>query len=348
VRARHLLGLASSALLACDASHAPDATRLAGATMGTTYAIVLAAPLETAARAQLQAEVDALLEGVEARMSTWRDDSELSRFNRAETTDWFPVSAETAGVAAEALRVSALTDGAFDPTLAPVIELWGFGPHEAATLPPPDAALAAARARVGFARLAVRAAPPALRKRAPDLALDFSGVAKGYAVDAVALRLERAGIASFLVEIGGELRAAGRRADGPWRVAIERPALRRGSIQEIVSLEDAAIATSGSYRNFATDAAGRRYPHLLDPRSGRPVQGPLVSVSVIAASAARADALATGLFVLGDEAGLALARREGLAVLFLSDTPDGLVERATPGFEAQRLGRRGDTGDPSR
>lgn len=321
---------------ACAEPRTPSLA-LDGETMGTRYAVeVVHPPLTLTREALASLSADALAQ-VDDRMSTWREDSELMRFNRSRSTEWFPVSAQTAFVVAEALRVGALSSGAFDPTVRPLVQLWGFAGEPAVTLPPPPGALDGARARVDFRRLHARAAPPALRKERADLEVDLSGIAKGYAVDLLAERLLEAGAADFLIEIGGELRAAGRNRRGEaWRVAVEQPAYERGRAQCLVSLRDEAIATSGSYRNFAA-RGGRRFGHILDPDTGAPPDGALVSVSVVTASAARADGLATALFAMGLERGLALAERERLAVLFLVAGAGGVREHSNAAFDARRI-----------
>ena len=334
---RQLLTSTLLLALACDAPPASEVLEIGGETMGTRFAVAVVRPPPALTHAALEALTAQVLAGVDERMSTYRDDSELVRFNRSRSTRWFPVSEETALVAREALRVSELSGGAFDPTLGPLVELWGFGPTPAERLPPARDALDRARARVGFQKLDARAAPPALRKRRPDIELDLSGIAKGYAVDAIASRLAQAGAADFLVEVGGELRASGRNRRGEaWRIAVEQPLLERGRVQSLVALRDEAIATSGSYRNFATRGA-RRFTHVLDPQTGAPSDDPLVSVSVVAPTAMRADALATALFALGAERGRSLAEREQLPVLFLVAEADGLRERSSPSFDARRL-----------
>ncbi len=310
---------------------------LEGEAFGTTWSLRVVRPPLALDAAGIRTLVTRELERVDAAMSTWRDDSELALFNRARSTDWFPVSPATAAVAALALRASRGSEGAFDPTVAPLVALWGFARSEPAALPPPAAAIDVLRERVGYERLDVRAEPPALRKRTPALELDLSGVAKGHAVDSVSEALVAHGGEHFLIEIGGELRARGRNARGePWRVAIEQPANaspRRA--QAILALADAALATSGPYRNFFV-SDGERHSHLLDPRTGRPVRHGLLSVSVVAESAAWADALATALLVLGPERGFALAERQGLAVLFVTDGAEGTASRSTPAFERLR------------
>jgi len=305
--------------------------------MGTTWSVKTGARPDSVPAGRLEREMEGVLARVDAHMSTYRADSELSRFNRAERTDWIPVSTETALVVGEALRVAELSSGAFDPTVAPLVELWGFEPHPNPAIPPSRAKIAAALERVGHRLVEVREAPPALRKRRPDVALDLSGIAKGYAVDALAEELAALGFPDFLVELGGELRAAGRGPDRRhWRIGIERPLGGRGPMQAAVAVDGVGIATSGHSRNFVA-RDGVRYSHILDPRTGEPVPQVVASVSVMAATAMRADALATALAVLGPEPGMALARRERLAVLFLLATPSGLVEQSTPEFDRHRV-----------
>jgi thiamine biosynthesis lipoprotein len=276
--------------------------------------------------------VEQVLARIDAELSTWREDSELSRFNASRSDAWLPVSSETAQVVAEALAVNRRTDGAFDPTLRPLVELWGFAARPVRALPPEPAALERARARTGAGAVEVRSEPPALRKHIPDLELDLSAIAPGFGVDAVAERLVSLGAARFLVEIGGELRCAGAGPrDGAWHVAIERPQPGAADWQRVLALRDAAVATSGTYRNFV-DVAGQRFSHLLDPRSGAPVRHSLVSASVVAPTTSLADAFATGLLVLGPEAGPRVAEREGLAAFFVVERAGQLVESHSPAF----------------
>lgn len=326
-------------LFAC-APPPPAGWRHAGAVMGTTYA--LQAPRLPAGLdgRELAEQADTILFELDARLSTWKADSELSRFNAARTTDWFAVSPDTVCVVAEALRIARQSGGAFDPTVLPLVELWGFGPagrRPPGTLPT-EAELDAVRASIGHSLVEFRTDPAALRKARADVALDLSGIAEGHALDAVARRLEELGLDSYMVELGGELRLRGRGSGGsPWRVALEEPAPGplRIRARRVIELEAGAVATSGDARN-AFEHEGRRYPHVLDPRSGRPVAGEVASVTVVGPDAARADALATALFVLGPEAGLELASCEGAEALFLLRAEGAFVERATPGFPERR------------
>ena len=299
-------------------------------------------PAEQLEQAEVEAQVRRVLERIEGRMSHYRGASELSRFNRAATTEPQAMSRETIGVVAEALAVSRASGGAFDVTVGPLVDAWGFGPPGRAPEAPDEALLAALRARVGAAHLEADPAASTLRKRRVDVVVDLSAIAKGYAVDAVAELLAERGFGDYLVEIGGELRAGGTNERGePWRVAIERPASGLATAQRIVPLTDAALATSGDYRNFY-DLDGARVSHTIDPRTGRPVTHGLRAVSVIAERCSLADARSTALNVLGPEEGHALAVAQDWAALFVVDDGTGrLVERETPAFTAALRGRRG-------
>jgi thiamine biosynthesis lipoprotein len=292
--------------------------------MGTTWSVQITHPPADLDQAALYERIGAELAAVNDRMSTYQADSELSRFNAADTTDWFPVSAELTRLVDTAIAVSTLTDGAFDVTVGPLVNLWGFGPEVKADQLPAQAEIDAALARVGWHLLATRADPPALRKAQADLYVDLSAIAKGYGVDRLADLLEDAGITDYLAEIGGELRGRGLNAAGePWRIAIERPDAARRAVLRVVALTDLGMATSGDYRNFF-ELGGKRYSHTIDPVTGRPVDHQLASVTVLAERCAEADAWATALLVLGPERGMTLANDRGLVALFVERFGDEL------------------------
>ena len=302
--------------------------------MGTSYSVTLFASAGEIDVAVLQPRIEAVLERINAQMSTWRSDSELSRFNRSRDSGWFPVSPQIAYVVEAAESISALSDGAFDVTVGPMVNLWGFGPAGGKGARPSERQIEEARRYVGYEKLKVRASPPALRKLHPGVYVDLSAIAKGFAVDEVADLLSEQGIESFLVEIGGELRTRGAKPDGSaWKVAIERPVPGERSIQDVVELRDMAIATSGDYRNYA-ERDGRRYSHTIDPRTGRPITHALASVSVVAVSAMRADALATAIMAMGPKDGHQLAVDESLAVQLIVKSADGFRVLMTPQFES--------------
>jgi thiamine biosynthesis lipoprotein len=291
--------------------------------MGTYYRVILDAQPAGMTEEDVQVVVESPLERVDALMSTYKKDSEVSRFNRSRETDWFPVSRETAIVVAEALRVFEESEGAFDITVGPLVDLWGFGPSKSRDQIPSPEKIAGLLEIIGSRHLQVRLDPPALKKDLGTLQIDLSGIAKGFAVDAIAEELEDLGVTNYLVDVGGEMRAGGEKENGqPWKIAIERPSAGQRSIQSTLALQDRALATSGDYRNFFV-VEGRRYSHEIDPRKGQPIQHPLVSVSVLDSSCMRADAWATALIILGPVEGRALAEKAGLpTVLIVRDGAD--------------------------
>ncbi len=307
--------------------------------MGTSFSIKVVEPpesirgIEDIDMERLGRDVETEILDVENRMSTYIDDSEISRFNDYRDTDWFSVSALFCDAIREALNLAERTDGAFDMTVGPVVNLWGFGPTGRIETPPDADELAERLALTGYERLHADCARPAIRKDLAGLYVDLSAYAKGYAVDRAAAILRDRGIANFLVEIGGELRAAGHNARGkPWSIAVERPVAGGRSVQNIYELADAAMATSGDYRNFF-EHQGLRYSHAIDPRSGRPVRHDGASVTIIADTAADADGLATALLVMGPAAGFEFAEHESIAAYFLiRDGDDGIAERETSAF----------------
>ena len=340
-RARRLLPLFLLVLLAFAVRQlwwlAAEESVIGGPTMGTTWSVRLDSRDRTREDlAQARAAIQASLSRVDQRMSTWKPDSELSRFNLHASTEPFPISAETFQVLDLARQVGERTDGAFDVTVKPLVAAWGFGAGARAPGHGPDATeLAALRQRVGLDLLELDAAGGTVRKRRPDVECDLSAIAKGFAVDEVVRSLEALGWDAFLVEVGGEVGARGERpAGGPWRVGVERPDSLGRAVHARVDLVDQAMATSGDYRNFY-EQDGKRLAHIIDPRSGRPVQHGLASVSVVHRRAALADAWATALGVLGPEEGFARAEREGLAGYFLVRVEGGSFEsRSTRAFLA--------------
>jgi len=308
---------------------------LHGPTMGTTYTVKYL-PVAGSKPVNIARQVEEVLQEVNRQMSTYREDSEICRFNRSRQTGWFPVSDWFARVTEAALSISAFSHGAFDVTVAPLVDLWGFGPKEGIRTPPQEE-IDRLRGLTGWRYLAVRTDPPALKKEIPALTCDLSAIAKGFAVDAVGELLAGQGVVNFMVEIGGEVLARGSRAEGAdWRVGIETPDAP-GNISRIVRLRDVALATSGDYRNYFEEN-GVRFSHTIDPRTGRPVRHRLASVSVLADSCMRADALATAVDVMGPEKGMAFAEREGLAVFMLvRDSSGGFEERMTKDFRRALL-----------
>lgn len=302
---------------------------LAGATMGTNWHVRLV-PSATADRRQLSEAIQAVLDRLVLQMSTWLPQSELCRFNAAPADTPVLLSAEFAEVLTAALQLARDSGAAYDPTAAPLVDLWGFGPAPRSQTVPADAAIRAARASVGWQRL--RFDPSSRCAIQPGgLRLDLSAIAKGYGVDRVCAVLRALGIEHFLVEIGGELRGQGCKPDGlPWWVELERVA-GETCARLRVALHGLAIASSGdALQHFTVD--GRRYSHTIDPRSGWPVSDALAGVTVLHRECMRADALATAIYVLGADAGFQYACDRAIAARLVLRTAAGLQEAMTPAF----------------
>jgi thiamine biosynthesis lipoprotein len=311
---------------------------LDGPTMGTTYHIhVVTGSFGTVAG--LQAKIDRRLDEINRSMSPYLKDSEISRFNRfSQVGVDFTVSRDFLQVMKTAAQIHALSEGAWDGTVNPLVDLWGFGRAGRKDRAPPPEKIAARLADVGFQNIAIRDSG-ALVKRRASVSLDLSSIAKGFGVDQVADVIRRAGFADFLVEIGGEVYAAGVRPDGrPWRVGINRPqpGARPDDPYKVVALQNQALATSGNYRQFFVQN-GVRYSHIIDPQTGYPVTNRVVSVSVTADNCTFADGLATAIEVMGAEKGLALLNRlEGVDGLIVVEDPGGeLVDHASKGFRME-------------
>ena len=310
--------------------------QMSGRTMGTTYNVKYRPSENAPTLKAMQTEVDALLTEINHTMSTYDPDSELSRFNRLRTTDWVSASDSLRAVLKAALEIGAQSEGAFDITVGPLVNLWGFGPEVHPDRIPLERDIAAARTRSGLDKVTLSATRPAIRKHRPDVFLDLSGIAKGYGVDRVAELLTAHGIEHYMVEIGGEIRVRGLKDhETPWRIAIEKPLSGERSVHTMLVLSDIALATSGNYRNFF-EIAGRRYSHTIDPTTGWPVDNHLVSVTVLAETSMRADAWATAFQVLGPERGMAIAERLNLPVLFVIEHNGQFEERVCCAFQRYR------------
>ncbi|MDP2379878.1 MAG: FAD:protein FMN transferase, partial [Pseudohongiella sp.] len=311
--------------------------------MGTTYRILVAGFPEALTD-------NALADGIEQRlyrldrelMSTYAPESELSRFNRSAPGDWVSVSPELALVLDKALYFHQLTEGYFDVTVGPLVNRWGFGPLVGQRVDqariPSDEEIAELLQQTGSQYLEVSLSPPQVRKSA-QIYVDLSGIAKGYAVDVLADYFDSLEMDSYFIEVGGELRIKGLKPDGSgWVPAIEKPV--DSAEPEVYQIfysqgKTLAVAGSGDYRNYF-EQDGVRYSHEIDPFNGRPISHSLAAVTVIAATAMEADALATAFMVMGEQRSYDLAQAQGLAVYFISKHPDqdGFIERFTPAFEA--------------
>lgn len=327
--------LAASSLAGCARPVHPT---IRGLTMGTSYAVELAAPIDDAARSELAELIEAELAAINRAMSTYDPGSELSEFNRREDLRWAPASRGLLEVLDSASRISASTNGAFDVTVGPLVDLWGFGPQFRSQRVPSDAVIERVRESVGYQHVQTELSAGAIRKRHSRTQVDLNAIAPGYGVDRVAMILDRQGVDGYLVEIGGEFRARGTTAAGrPWRVGIERPVGGRRVVGEVVVLENRAIATSGTTKDFF-EQDGRRYSHCIDPATARPVEHPPMAVSVVSNTAMEADGWATALLVLGPERGYSLAQARDLAALFVTASGPTFDVRVTDALRAHLLG----------
>lgn len=317
---RQWMASAASLLLAPVPAHAAGGVAVTeGPAFGAGWRLVTAPMPEGGA---LRRRIEAAITAVDRTMSPFRADSDLTRFNRTADTDWQPLPAGVCTVVREALRVAALTSGAFDPTVGPLVGRYGFGPIHGR-----------ADGRAGE----IAAGDGAVRKARPDLTLDLCGIAKGYALDLAAAACEVEGVSDYLIEIGGEVRARGRHPAGrPWQAGIERPLPGAAEVQRVLGVDGVAFATSGNAVN-AYRYKGHGYAHIIDPATRRPADTPLASVTVAAYRGMTADALATALFAMGLERGQAFAEAAGIEALFLIAEGGGISERATGGFERRIL-----------
>lgn len=308
---------------------------LSGSTMGTYYSVTIASPPASIVVEELKADIVKLLAEINDQMSTYISDSELSRFNDYRMTNWFPVSYETALVVAEGIKIYNLTEGAFDITVGPLVNLWGFGPKGKKENIPTLKTINNLLEKVGSNHIKSRLYPPALKKEIADLYVDLSGIAKGFGVDSISNLLETKGITNYIVDIGGDIKTKGRKKNkSPWRIAIESPILEKKEIQQVINLSDRAIATSGDYRNYF-EKEGKRYSHEINPKTGYPIQNRLASVTVIDSSCMQADALATALIVLGPKEGYQLAEKEDKAALFIIKGENGFFKKETTKFKRE-------------
>lgn len=298
--------------------------------MGTTYTVKIAAPRPAVSAHDLRLLIERSLQRIDETMSGYREDSEVSRFNALHSTQWYETSSELAEVVSAARNVSSASAGAFDVTVAPLVKAWGFG---ASGGPPPilpdTALLAELQQRLGYDKLHARASPSGLRKDEPSLTVDLNGIAPGYAVDLIAQQLRARGIDNFMIDVGGEIRAQGRNSAGEtWRIAVESPSESDPAPVAVIELDGVALATSGEYRN-SYEREGVRYSHTIDPRTAHPIRYSAASVVVVHSEAMYADAWATALNVLGADAGLQLAERLNLPVMFITSQGNRLVSTAS-------------------
>ncbi|MFT5481953.1 MAG: thiamine biosynthesis lipoprotein [Halieaceae bacterium] len=329
--------LISLAVLVCvlltSCNRQPEVIELTGATMGTSYHITAygeaASHLEGSV---LQEQVDELLDDLNQTFSTYLTDSELSRLNQAPIQHWIAVSESMMDLTETSRDIYRRSGGAFDPTVGPLVDLWGFGPAGRTEQIPSAVEIEALRSRSGMALLSIDSRKQRLMRQSA-IQLDYSAIAKGYAVDQVEALLFAQGLSNLMVEIGGEIRVRGMSPrNSPWRLAVERPDGGIGQPYQAMLLSDLAVATSGDYRNYY-EIEGERVSHTLDPATGRPIAHHGISVTVIASSAAEADGWATALNVLGPQTGFELAEGAQIAAFFIFIEDGEFEQRFTQAFE---------------
>ncbi len=299
-----------------------------GRTMGSPYTVkIVDGGLTENDQAAIQAEIEKALVEVNRQMSNYQPESELSRFNRAPADVPFKVSLEFARVAEFSLEMSRFSEGAFDPTLGPLINLWGFGEKTGGHVVPGADALRSAMDKVGWKHLKVSGANE-LIKDSPELALDLGAVAKGYGVDRMIEVLRSHGLKNLYASIAGEVRVLGHNPRGTkWMLGISVPVdhwRENNPMAAMVSISNLALSTSGDYQKFFIDSSDRRRCHIIDPRTGSPVSHGLASVTIVGPDSMTADGLSTSLFVLGPEEGMKkIESREDAAALFILRGNDG-------------------------
>ncbi len=316
-----------------------------------SYTALVAHHPDSVTPQELQQLVDSSLQRVNRLMSTYIPESDVSRFNASNSTDFIPVDPETAQVVQRAIQISQQTEGAFDITVGPAVNLWKFGPDKESveSLPSEDEVLEV-RSLIGFEKLQVRSDPPAIRKSEPKLKIDLSAIAKGYAVDMVAKALDDASCKQYMVEVGGEVFVRGQRAKGgPWQIGVERPDSTQSAnrpllganreVYRVASISDSALASSGDYRNFF-EFKGKRFSHTIDPKTCQPVEHGLATACIIADDCMTADALATAVMVLGPEAGQSVCKAAGVEFLLItrdSDFGTELTEVKSDSFPVSKI-----------
>ncbi|NOR68880.1 MAG: FAD:protein FMN transferase ApbE [Methylomarinum sp.] len=313
----------------------PYPLQYSDAIMGTSFTVKVSSIPDSLSSDEVKINIKDLLDKLNGQMSTYKQDSELSLINQSTSSEWISVSDSLYAVLKQADTISKLSEGAFDITVGPLVNLWGFGPNDMSFVAPSDEVINQNLGKIGYTNLLFNDDKQQIKKQFPDLYLDLSAIAKGYAVDRVGLLLEENGILNYMVEIGGELRLKGQNNhQQAWRIAVEKPTAEKRMIQKVLPLTDISLATSGDYRNFF-EVDGVRFSHTIDPRTGKPITHKLASITILSDTTMKADALATALMVLGSEQGYQLAEKENIAALFIIKTKDGFIEKASSSFVAR-------------
>ncbi|WP_323114371.1 FAD:protein FMN transferase [Pseudomonas guariconensis] len=324
------IGLLLTLMFLAGCDQAPSLERFGGPSMGSSYSIQYVREPGGPSRLEVQEAVEAILRDIDEQYSTYRGDSAVSRFNQLQAGQCQALGKDMLTLVGFGQQLAEQSQGAFDLTVEPLLDLWGFGPQARQEHVPDPLQLAQVRQRVGYHHLRIEG--DALCKDAA-VELDFNSIAAGHAVDLIAERLEAMGVVNFLAEATGELKALGHKPDGsPWRVALELPREDRQITRQVIAVDGLAVSTSGDYRHYFKDN-GRRYSHTFDARLGRPVEHDLAAVTVLDASALQADGYSTLLLILGPEQGWDFAVDHGIAAMLVTRAEGGFVSRATSAFE---------------
>jgi len=304
---------------------------ITGTTMGTTYSIKIVEDEDTPSFIKLDEIIDSVLVDVNQKMSTYISNSELSLFNNSKDTNWVHASEELALIIFESLKVGQLSNGSFDITIGPLVNLWGFGPVEKVQSIPSDDDISKVKKNIGLNKVLVDFKNSRIKKKSPNIYCDLSGIAKGFGVEKVGLFLESLGFDNYMVEIGGEVRTKGLNDKGEeWKIGISTPT--NDGLQKIINLSGYSMATSGDYLNYFEER-GVRYSHTIDPRTGKPITHKLASVTVINKNCSHADAFATAINVMGPIDGYNFALEQKLPVFMIVREDNAFVELKTPQFE---------------
>ena len=301
-----------------------------GLTMGTTYSIKIKTADAAVNKEKIRADIEKILLEINQKMSTYIVDSELSVINFSNSLDSNLISDDLFKVISHANTISKTTNGAFDITVGPLVNLWGFGPNKSENKIPSNEEIELIKKNIGYMKIYLNKETTSIKKLHPDLYVDLSGIAKGFAVDKIALYLNSYNLENYLVEIGGELIAKGTNEDNEvWQIGIENP---NNNLAKIIGLKDIAMATSGDYRNYF-EKNGVRYSHTINPNTGKPIKHKLASVTVLDKTAMNADALATAFMVLGPAKTIELANELKIGVYLIIKNDENFYEEYNEYFE---------------
>ena len=301
-----------------------------GLTMGTTYSIKIKTADAAVNKEKIRADIEKILLEINQKMSTYIVDSELSVINFSNSLDLNLISDDLFKVISHANTISKTTNGAFDITVGPLVNLWGFGPNKSENKIPSNEEIELIKKNIGYKKIYLNKETTSIKKLHPDLYVDLSGIAKGFAVDKIALYLNSYNLENYLVEIGGELIAKGTNEDNEvWQIGIENP---NNNLAKIIGLKDIAMATSGDYRNYF-EKNGVRYSHTINPNTGKPIKHKLASVTVLDKTAMNADALATAFMVLGPAKTIELANELKIGVYLIIKNDENFYEEYNEYFE---------------